>query len=278
MRAKDRQIKMVKARKTRYATKKMPFTINCTRAGRMKTIINQRKKEFNRMASPSSESRNSRRRSRRSGPLLRAATYQMFKTHPTKLQWPPCLLIGLLAVIPILPPAANAQAPESQGSTLAPPVNHETGRIEKVLTGSDDGYRFREYVLAWRSTHIVVAGSPDESRSPGDDLDVVVYRSEVNGRKVLRFESRPSDSNEDVVDFDSTASTASITLGTARIEDTVSADSDGYQFAGYFVTWHDQRVFIVDPQSTPTRAIGETINFRVVRTGAGSSRRLSFSL
>jgi hypothetical protein len=199
----------------------------------------------------------------------------MFKTYKGKLRWR-SLLIGLTAVISLLPLVTYAQAPETP-SPLSPPVNHETGRIDEVLSASDEGYRFSDYVLTWRSTHIVVAASPDESHAPGDNLDLVVFRSEVNGHKVLRFEPKVFLSNEEEVDVDSTASSASITLGTARIEDIVSADADGYRFVGYFVTWHDQRVFLVDPQTAPIRVIGETVNFRVLRTGAGSRRRLSFS-
>jgi hypothetical protein len=202
----------------------------------------------------------------------------MFGTYTNKLQWWTRLLIGLSVFISPVPLIAIAEVPQSQRSVLAPPVNHETGRIEGVLTASDDGYRFRAYILSWRSTHIVVAGSPDEARLPGDDLDVVVYRSEVNGDKVLRFESKLLLLSEDVVDVGSTSSAASIALGKAPIEDIVSADADGYRFVGYFVTWHDQRVFVVDPKAAPAHAIGEIIDFRVFRTGAGSSRRLSFSL
>jgi hypothetical protein len=172
----------------------------------------------------------------------------------------------------------NAQVPETQRSSLAPPVNHETGRIEAVLAAADEGYRFRAYVLTWRSTRIVVASAPEESHATGDYLNVVVYRSEVNGHKVLRFETSPSPENENAADADSGASSASVTLGTARIEEAISAESDGYRFVGYFVSWHDKRIFVVDPQSAPTRATGETINFRVLRTGAGASQRLSFSL
>jgi hypothetical protein len=181
--------------------------------------------------------------------------------------------IGLSSILSM----AAAQAPESQRS-LSPPVNHEVGRVEEVITAEDAGYRFRGYVLNWRSMRIVVAGAPDQPYARGDNLDVVVYRSELNGHKVLRFETNAADSSENVVDRESTSSSASITLGTARIEDAVSADSDGYRFAGYFVTWHDKHVFVVDPQSAPARATGEMLNFRVLRTGLGASQRLSFSL
>jgi hypothetical protein len=169
---------------------------------------------------------------------------------------------------------ANAQAPDR--SALSSPVNHEVGRIEEVVSAADDGYRYTGYVLTWRSMRIVVAAPPGESRVSDDNLDIVVYRTEINGHRVLRFESNSASSN--VADPESANSSASITLGTARIEDTISADSDGYRFVGYFVTWHDKRIFVVDPQAAPSRAIGETINFRVLRTGLGSSRRLSFSL
>ena len=190
---------------------------------------------------------------------------------PIAQAWAVCTLLSccLLQAGPALSQTVN--------SPLSPPINHETGRIEQVITAADSGYRARQYVLTWRSMHIVVAGAPEDSYVPGDNLDVIVYRSEVNGHKVLRFETTPSAANEDA-DTDSAASSASITLGTARIEDTVSAESDGYRFAGYFVTWHNQRVFVADPQSAPTRPAGETINFRVLRSGLGMSRRLSFAL
>ena len=170
---------------------------------------------------------------------------------------------------------AKAQTPADRPA-LSPPVNHEVGRIEEVVTAADDGYRYTAYVLTWRSMRIVVAASLAESRVSDDNLDILVYRTEINGHRVLRFESNSAPSN--VADPESANSSASITLGTARIEETISADSDGYRFAGYFVTWHDKRIFVVDPQSAPGRAIGETINFRVFRTGLGNSRRLSFSL
>jgi hypothetical protein len=171
-----------------------------------------------------------------------------------------------------------AQVPATQTSALSPPINHESGRIEETITAADNGFRFRGYVLLWRSTRIVVAGAPDESYRVGDNLDVVVSRAEVNGHKVLRFAAGPPDSTENVVDSESTSSSASMTRGRARIEETIAAESEGYRFVGYFVTWHDQRVFVADPQSAAARAIGETVDFQVWRTGLGSSQRLSFSL
>lgn len=181
--------------------------------------------------------------------------------------------MGLLSILSM---PVHAQATEN--STLSPAVNHEVGRIQKVITATDAGYRYRGYVLTWRSMRIVVAADPQEARMPGDNLEVVVNRSAVNGHRVLRFAVKSTVSDENVVDRESANSSASVTLGTARIEDSISADSDGYRFTGYFVTWHEQRIFVVDPQSAPARTTGEIINFRVVRTGLGANQRLSFSL
>jgi hypothetical protein len=204
----------------------------------------------------------------------------MYQRSAGKMRWASIVLMGVSFMIlsSFLPIGADAQAPETQSSPLFPPINHESGRIEEVISAADDGARFRGYVLNWRSMRVVVAGAPEESYGPGNNLDVVVYRTEVSGHKVLRFESNSSTSNANVVDRESTRSSASIALGSAQIEEAVSAESDGYRFVGYFVTWHIKRVFVADPQSAPIRAVGETINFRVWRSGLGASQRLSFSL
>jgi hypothetical protein len=188
------------------------------------------------------------------------------------------ICVTLIAVSAFLPLRADAQTQEPSRSLLTPPTNHESGRVEEIITAADDGYRSREYALAWRSTRIVVAGIPDGTHVPGDNLDIVVYRTDVDGHKVLRFAENASASNETLVDPDSASPVASVTLAKARIEETVSSESEGYRFVGYFVTWHDKRVFVVDTQSAPIRAVGETINFRVLRSGSGADKRLSFSL
>lgn len=208
-------------------------------------------------------------------------TYGFGHKGPSRM--PFCTVACLSAIISMgaqVQASSPAQAQTTQGtkSALPSPVNHEVGRIEQVIAAEDDGYRFRAYVLTWRSMRIVVPGAPDQTFAQGDNLDVLVFRSALNGHGVLRFEANFPAANENDVDRDSANSSASVTLGTARIEDSVSADSDGYRFVGYFVTWHGQRVFVVDPLSAPTRASGETINFRVFRTGLGTGRRLSFSL
>jgi hypothetical protein len=212
---------------------------------------------------------------------MRRAGDELLKTHgiaDKTRRWYIAQLWVTFALLHCCLLQANPAISQTQDSPLSPPINHEAGRIEEVITATDSGYQSRQYVLTWRSMRIVVAAASDEAHAPGDSLNVVVYRSDINSHKILRFESTPTNSNENVVDDDSTHSSASITLGAAQIEDTVSAESDGYRFVGYFVIWHNQRVFVVDPQSAPARATGETINFRVLRTGLGASQRLSFSM
>jgi hypothetical protein len=75
-------------------------------------------------------------------------------------------------------PRAGAQSPATQTSALSPPINHESGQVEEIITAADDGFRFRGYVLLWRSTRIVVAGTPDEShRAIGETIDFQVWRT-----------------------------------------------------------------------------------------------------
>jgi hypothetical protein len=203
--------------------------------------------------------------------------YKTDKRRVRNAHWLTTLAAGtVMSVWSILSLATDAIAQD--GPALSPPVNHEVGRIEALITAADNGYRYRGYVLAWRSTRIVVAGPLDDSHTQGGNLDIVVYRANVDGHKVLRFVAASSFANDDEVDRDSAGSSAAITQGTAAIDETVSAESDGYRFVGYFVSWHNQRVFVVDPRAMPALAPGETINFRVLRTGMETNQRLSFSM
>jgi len=209
---------------------------------------------------------------------MRPAASQMLATRSfraLKLRWVRSL-IGIAVMSTSILSIAHAQVPDRPA--LSPPGNHEVGRIEEVITATDKGYRYIGYVLTWRSTRIVVADTADQPHATGGTLEIVVYRSEANGHRVLRFKTNSAASNEEVADPESANSSASITQGTAQIESSISADSDGYRFVGYFVTWHDKRIFVVDPKSDSVRAVGDTINFRVFRTGLGASPRLSFSL
>jgi len=192
----------------------------------------------------------------------------------TRLRWLSALSISMMSFWSVL---ALADPGPQEFRTLSPPINHEVGRIETVLAAADGGYRYRAYVLTWRSMRIVVAGRPEESRVPGSNLDIVVSRTDADGHRVLHFVPDSSFSNEDEGDLDS-GSSAEIIQATAPIEEALFAESDGYRFVGYFVTWHEQRVFVIDPRAAAQRGVGETINFRVLRTGRGASQRLSFSI
>jgi hypothetical protein len=180
---------------------------------------------------------------------------------------------GFIAVLcAVFAGQACAQQP------LAPPVNHESGTISEVLTAQDAGYRQIGYVVRWRDSQVFVTGSPNVPHRVGEILDFTVYRMETAGRKILRFAANLPQSDTSSERDESESSHASITSGSAPVEDGLVAENDGYRFAAYRVMWHGMRVVVVDPLQKTVYKIGEPINFRVLRSGAGDERLLVFAL
>jgi hypothetical protein len=178
-------------------------------------------------------------------------------------------------------PAPSQQAPASQPaerSVLSPPINHESGTIDEVLTAEDGGYRMRGYVVNWRGSRVFVSGAPAEPRQNGANLDFTVYRSNANGQRGLRFAITQMGDDSSVAQDEGRNAQVSITSGTAKVEDVLTADNDGYRFVAYLVSWHDKRVAVVDPLLHAARSVGDQIDFRVFHTGASDNRQLSFAL
>jgi hypothetical protein len=178
-------------------------------------------------------------------------------------------------------PATLAQTPAIQPSTasvLAPPINHESGTITEVLTAEDGGFRMRGYIVTWRGSRVFVAGAAADPHQVGAALDFTVYRSAVNGQRGLRFAVAQPGDDASVAQDESRNSHVSITSGTAKVEDVLAADNDGYSFVAYLVSWHDRRVAVVDPMLHTPKAVGDQIDFRVFHTGASENRQLSFAL
>jgi hypothetical protein len=174
-----------------------------------------------------------------------------------------------------------AQTPTDQpatGSVMTPPINHETGTITEVLTAEDGGYRMRGYILTWRGSRVFVAGVATDPRQVGGTLDFAVYRSAVNGRRGLRFAVAQPGDDATVAEDESRNAQVSITSGTAKVEDVLAADNDGYSFVAYLVSWHDRRIAVVDPMLHTPKNVGDQIDFRVLHTGAAENRQLSFTL
>jgi hypothetical protein len=161
---------------------------------------------------------------------------------------------------------------------LAPPINHESGTIDEVLTAEDSGYRMRGYVVTWRSARVFVSGAPTEPRQTGAGIDLTVYRSAINGQRALRFAITQLGDDASVAQDEARNAEVSITSGTAKVEDVLTADSDGYRFIAYVVNWHDRHVAVVDPLLHPPHAVGDQIDFRVYHTGANENRQLSFAM
>ncbi len=170
----------------------------------------------------------------------------------------------------------SATAP-GEASALSPTITHESGTVDQALSADDGAYRMRGYIVNWRSGRVFVSGDPAEPRQPGANLDLTVYRSSVNGQRRLRFAITQS-GDDAVAQDEAVNSEVSITSGTAKVEDVLTVENDGYRFTAYLVNWHDRRVAVVDPLLHPPHAVGDKINFQVIHTGANENRQLSFGL
>ena len=184
----------------------------------------------------------------------------------------------LCAVITGYAGAQQPTRPTTDLSALAPPVNHESGTISEVLTAQDSGFRQIGYVVRWRDSQVFVTGSPTVPHRVGENLDFTVYRTVAGGRKMLRFAANEPQSDTSSEREEAESSHASITSGGAPIENSLLAENDGYRFAAYQVMWHGMRVMVVDPLQKSVYKTGDTINFRVLRSGAGDDRLLAFVL
>ncbi len=189
---------------------------------------------------------------------------------------------GLVAVLcAVICGHAGAQQPARfapEISALAPPINHETGTISEVLTAQDSGFQQIGYVVRWRDSQVFVTGSLAAPQRVGENIDFMVYRSVAGSRKILRFAVNEPQSDASGDREEAESSHASVTSGGAPIEDTLIAENDGYRFVAYQVRWHGMRVMVVDPLQKSVYKIGDTINFRVLRSGAGEERLLAFAL
>jgi hypothetical protein len=174
--------------------------------------------------------------------------------------------------------AQTPAAHPAEASALSPPINHESGTISEVLTADDGGYRMRGYVVAWRGSRVFVLGSAADPRPSGAPVDFTVYRSNLNGKRGLRFQVAQPGDDATVAQDESRNSQVSITSGTAKVEDVLAADNDGYSFVAYLVSWHDKRIAVVDPLLHTPKAVGDQIDFRVFHTGASDNQQLSFAL
>jgi hypothetical protein len=166
----------------------------------------------------------------------------------------------------------------ADASVLAPPINHESGIISDVLTADDGGYRMRGYIVTWRGSRVFVSGSAAEPLQSGTSVDFTVYRSSLNGQRGLRFLVAQAGGDANVAQDESQNSQVSITSGTAKVEDVLAADNDGYSFVAYLVNWHDSRVAVVDPLLHTPKVVGDQIDFHVFHTGTEGNRQLSFAL
>ncbi len=107
---------------------------------------------------------------------------------------------------------------------------------------------------------------------------MTVYRSSANGPRRLRFAITQSGDDASVAQDEGRNAEVAITSGTAKVDEVLTAENDGYRFTAYLVSWHDHRVAVVDPLVHAPHAVGDKIDFRVFHTGANENRQLSFAL
>lgn len=196
----------------------------------------------------------------------------------------PCQFVKFSLILTFTFVACTVQAQQAstaqpaEASALSPPINHESGTIDEVITAEDGGYRMRGYIVSWRSARVFVSAPPSEPRQPGAVVDLTVYRSNVNGQRSLRFAITQLGDDASVAQDEARNSQVAITAGTAKVEEVLTTENDGYRFTAYLVNWHGRRVAVVDPFLHAPHGVGDQINFRVFHTGAEENQRLSFSL
>lgn len=180
---------------------------------------------------------------------------------------------GLALALPAL--AQAPRDPDSAQATVSPPVNHESGVIQDVLTAQDAGDRFCTYLMQWRdTTAFVPCASPPHQR--GDTVEFVVYRETKNGHRALRFAPSRQNADDSSERIDSAGFQATVSAGRSVIQHVLVADNDGYRGVAYEVPWHNAQVMVIDPTGASNRQVGDTINFKVIRTEL--NHELSFAL
>lgn len=186
--------------------------------------------------------------------------------------------LGIAVALSTCSALALAQQPRESGSipaAISPPVNHESGVIEEVLSAEDAGYRFCAYSVRWRETPIFLSCA-SQSRQRGDTVDFTVYRTSLDGHRTLRFVTSQDDWSASTEEAESEDSRASITAGKAVVQQVLIAENEGYRSVAYEVIWHGSQVIVVDPNAASAHMRGDSINFKVLRTE--KNRELSFSL
>jgi hypothetical protein len=71
---------------------------------------------------------------------------------------------------------------------------------------------------------------------------------------------------------------SSYTSERARVEQVLQAETNGFRFIAYVVTWNASRVVVSDPLSKSHHREGDEIAFVAQRIAVGQSKTLSFTL
>jgi hypothetical protein len=157
-------------------------------------------------------------------------------------------------------------------------LNTESGTIEEMLTADDGDSHWLGYLVTWNGRRIFVPDPKHEVHLVGKKLNFTAVQSDLKNNRVLRFALvRPQEDTDPSINEAQNAQ-ASMTAGTAPVEEVLSTDKLGYRFLAYVVSWHDKRVVVTDPASKSKYAVGDRIDFKVLHTVSGQDQQLSFVL
>ncbi len=192
----------------------------------------------------------------------------------------PCASVWMLAGVLPAVGQQSMQSPPPMTSTSATDMalNSETGTIDEMLTADDGGYHWLGYIVRWNGQRVFVPDVKHEVHLVGKPIAFTATKSTVGSGRVLRFTLvRPEEEIDPSIN-EAKAAEASITLGTASVEEALSSESMGYKFVAYIVSWHDKRVVVVDRKSASKYAAGDKIDFKVLRAVNGTDQQLAFIL
>jgi len=170
------------------------------------------------------------------------------------------------------PSPADAEAPASSSFT------QESAIIEEVLSGVEDGFRPRAYIVTWHGSRVLVLELQAQSnKNAGDGINFMAARIDVGGQRILSFVSTerelhptPGVPGQGVQDSAATES--------GVVEEVLGAQDKGYRFVAYVVRAHDQQIAVSDPLALSHHAINDQLDYVVEKRSSTMGSAMDFQV
>lgn len=195
-------------------------------------------------------------------------------------------------VLGAFPAAAQGQQPCSANVPNAPAVagvsggadvrsggthSEEEAVVEAAITGEQDGFRYRAYIVDWRGYRVLVRDTLLRTNlAAGSNVRLMVMRNQIGGRRLLSFlavgvgqgqgqsqgqnQSQTHKQGQNKAASGQAEQRSSVIETSGLVEDVLSAEQDGYRFRAYVVSLQGQNVPVFDLLSQSNGAIGEEID------------------